>query len=88
MLTASSASFATTLTVGTQILTAVYAGNTDIHDKSLSSGARMSVGALESACLYLGSVISSRLSLSAGFLRNAEPEIHSLYRVLRTVTED
>jgi len=32
--------------------------------------------------------ISSRLSLSAGFLRNAEPDIHSLYRVLETVTED
>jgi hypothetical protein len=32
--------------------------------------------------------IRSQLSLSAGFLRNAEPDIHSLSRVLRTVTED
>jgi hypothetical protein len=38
--------------------------------------------------LYLGSVIRSRLSLSAGFLRGAEPDIHSLNRVLWTVIED
>ena len=35
MLTASSASFATTLTVGTQILTAVYAGDTNFTGNTL-----------------------------------------------------
>jgi hypothetical protein len=60
----------------------------DFHDKSLSSGARISVRALGSACLRLSVFIGSQLSLSAGFLRNAEPDIHSLYRVLGTVTED
>jgi len=54
----------------------------DIHDKSLSSGAGMSVRALGSACLYLCSVISLRLSLSAGFLLGAEPDIHWLHRVV------
>jgi hypothetical protein len=44
--------------------------------------------ARKSACLRLSMFIRARLSLSAGFLRNAEPDIHSLYRVLRTVTED
>ena len=44
----------------------------DFHDKSLSSGARISVGALERACFDSEQVIGSQLSLSAGFLRGAQ----------------
>ena len=62
----------------------------DLHDKSLSSGARLSHSAQESAWFDFTERIHhfAVVPLGAVPARNAEPDIHSLYRAVETVTED
>jgi hypothetical protein len=61
----------------------------DIHDKSLSSGARLSVALRRAGGCFTERVHHfAVVPLGAVPARNAEPDIHSLYPAVETVTED